>query len=202
MTQFDLIVLVLLAVSAAVGFVRGAIREIAAMLALVVAALLTMVCLPVSAPAARHLIHTPWLAATLALAVVFAAAYVVLRLFGAGIARSVQRTHVVGGVDRIAGLAIGLGRGLVVLGGLYLMFNAATPQDLRPRWITGSATWPVAARMGRLLTDLAPKGLGLAGRLKPAFEQAVKAGSGDRRGREGYDARERGGIDDLVEKSR
>jgi membrane protein required for colicin V production len=202
MTQFDAIVFVLLLISAVVGFTRGAVREIAAMAALVVAALLAVFGLPVTAPLARHVLHTPWIAATAALIGVFVVAYVVLRLFGAGIARRVQRTHVLGGVDRTAGLAIGLVRGLVVLGGLYLMFNAATPKDLRPRWITGSLTWPVAASMGRLLTDLAPRGLDVAGRLKPAFEHAVKTGSGDRRGREGYDARARGGIDDLVEKSR
>jgi membrane protein required for colicin V production len=201
-TQFDLIVLILLGVSAAVGFARGAVREIAAMVALVVAAVLAVVALPVAAPAARHLAHTPWVAAAIGLLGVFVTAYVILRLLGAGIARRVQRTHVLGGVDRTAGLAIGLVRGLVVLGGLYLMFNAATPKDLRPRWITGAATWPAAAGMGRLLTDLAPRGLDLAGRLKPAFEHAVKAGSGDRSDGEGYDARQRGGIDDLVEKSR
>jgi len=63
--------------------------------------------------------------------------------------------------------------------------------------------------MGRLLQALAPKGLDLAGRLKPAFAKAVQDGtrdergaSGDRKTTEGYDARERGAVDDLVEKSR
>lgn len=202
MTQFDLIVLALLAISAVVGFARGAVREIAAMLALVVAAVLAVVCLPVSARISHHVVHAMWLAATLGLAAVFAVAYVVLRLIGAGIAQRVQRTHVLGGLDRTAGLAIGLARGLVVLGGLYLMFNAATPEDLRPRWITGSLTWPPARAMGHLLTALAPRGLDLAGRVKPAFERAVNGGSGDRTTTEGYDAPQRGGSDDLVEKSR
>lgn len=202
MTQFDVIVVILFLISAAVGFMRGAVREIAALVALIAAAFLAVFGLPVTAPAARHLIHTPWAAAVLALIVVFAVCYVLLRLVGAGIAQRVQRTHVLGGLDRLAGLAIGVARGLAVLGGLYLTFNAATPEDLRPRWITGSVTWPVARAMGELLTEFAPKGLGLAGRLKPAFEHAVGAGSGDRRGAEGYDARQRGGSDDLVEKSR
>jgi membrane protein required for colicin V production len=88
------------------------------------------------------------------------------------------------------------------------MFNAATPEDLRPRWITGSASWPVAERMGRLLTELAPRGLDVAGRLKPAFDRAVgsgsgrSSGSGDRSTTASYDARQRGEIDNLVEQSR
>jgi membrane protein required for colicin V production len=137
-----------------------------------------------------------------ALAGVFVVTYVVLRLIGAGVARSIQRTHVLGALDRMVGLAIGVVRGLAVMGGLYLMFNAATPEDLRPHWITGSMTWPVARSMGQLLTDLAPRGLDLAGRIRPAFDQAVKGAPRDRNAAGGYDARQRGEIDDLVEKSR
>ena len=46
MTQFDAIVLILLGISAAVGFARGAVREIVALAALVVAAGLAILGLP------------------------------------------------------------------------------------------------------------------------------------------------------------
>ena len=202
MTQFDLVVAVLLVISAGVGYLRGAIREVAAMIALVAAAFLAIYGLPTTAPFARHMIHTRWLAALAALGAVFLLTYALLRLIGAAIAQQVQKTHVLGALDRTLGLGIGLVRGLVVMGGLYLMFNAATPKDLRPHWITGSLSWPVAQRMGTLLDELAPKGLDFAGRLQPAFERAVKDGSRDRNAATGYDARQRGEIDDLVEKSR
>lgn len=207
MTQLDALVLVLFAISAGVGFLRGAVREVAAFLALFVAALLAIFGLPSVTPLMLHLIHTRWLAATASLIGVFLVTYMLLRLIGAGIAQQVQRTQVLGTLDRTVGLAIGLVRGLVVLGGFYLMFNAATPQDLRPHWITGSASWPVAKAMGDLDQALAPKGLDLAGRLKPAFARGFKGqarggGSGDRNAASGYDARERGGLDDLVDKTR
>jgi membrane protein required for colicin V production len=206
-TQFDLIVAVLLLISAAVGFMRGAIREVAAMVALVAAALAAIYGLPHTTPLAQHFIHTRWLATTAALVGVFLIVYGALRLIGSGLARQVQKTQVLGTLDRTAGLGIGAARGLVVLGGLYLMFNSTTPQDLRPHWITGSASWPVAKAMGDLDAALAPKGLDLAGRLKPAFDRgfkdgAPKDGPGDRNAVSGYDARQRGDIDDLVEKSR
>jgi membrane protein required for colicin V production len=178
------------------------VREVAAMIALVAAAFLAILGLPSTAPFAHHFIHTRWLAALAALVVVFFITYGLLRLIGAGIAQRVQQTQVLGALDRFIGLGIGVGRGLVVLGGLYLMFNAATPEDLRPSWITRSATWPVAERMGTLLSELAPQGLDFAGRLKPAFDRAVAGGSGDRNTSASYDARQRGEIDDLVEKSR
>ena len=201
LTQFDLIVLTLLLISGAVGFARGAVREVAALVALVVAAFLAIVGLPVSAPVVREIVRPDWLGTVAALILVFGVTYLALRLIGAGLARRVQRTDVLGALDRSVGLLIGLGRGLLVLGALYLMFNAATPQDLRPRWITEAKTWPLATEMGDLLESLAPQGLDLAARLGPAFDNAVRDGSGDRRVTDRYDAPRTGETDDL-ERSR
>jgi len=189
MTQFDLIVLALLALSAAVGFFRGAVKEVVALTALVVAAGIAVLGLPAFGPMFRKLINPDWLGTVAALVIVFAVAFVALRLIGAGLSHAVKSTGL-GFLDRSLGLLIGLARGLIVLGALYLMFAAATPEDLRPRWITGARTWPLARVMGNLLDELAPKGLDVAGRLKPAFDRAVNAGARDRTATDGYEARE------------
>lgn len=189
MTQFDFIVLGLLLISAGVGFVRGAVREIFALVALVAAASLAILGLPLFGPLVRDVIKPGWLGTVAALALVFVVAFITLRLIGAAVARQVQSTQMLGFLDRSLGLLIGLGRGLIVLGALFLMFNAATPDDLRPRWITRAQTWPLASSMGGLIRDLAPQGLDLAGRLKPAFDRAVDEGSRDRTATEGYEAR-------------
>jgi membrane protein required for colicin V production len=186
-TQFDFLVLALLGVSAAIGFARGAVREVFALMALVVAAGLAVFGVPAFGPMVKQVVHPEWLGTLVAIVVVFAIAFVALRLIGAGIARHVQNTQMLGFLDRSLGLLIGLGRGLIVLGALFLMFNAATPEDLRPQWITGARTWPLATNMGRILDELAPKGLDVAGRLKPAFDRAV---AGDRTTTDGYEARE------------
>jgi len=194
-TQFDFLVLGLLLFSAAVGFARGAVREVFALVALVAAAGLAVFGLPVFGPMVREVVHPGWLGTIASLVVVFAVAFITLRLIGAAIARHVQNTQMLGFLDRSLGLLIGLGRGLIVLGALYLMFTAATPQDLRPRWITGAQTWPLASSMGGLIARLAPQGLDIAGRLKPAFDRAVGEGSGDRSTTDGYEAREPAAID-------
>jgi len=201
-TQFDLLVAALLLISAAIGFTRGAAREIAALVALVGAAAFAVFGLPVFSPLVRHVVHPDWLGAVATLVLVFLVTYILLRLVGGAFARQIQKSNLIGTLDRSIGLAIGLARGLIVLGALNLMFNAATPKDLQPHWITGATTWPLAQNMGRLLTALAPSGLDIAGRLKPAFERAVGDALGDRTTTDGYDARQRGEIDDLVEKSR
>ena len=164
---------------------------------------------PASHVAARFL-HPHWFAVVAAVAIVFGLVYLALRLVGASLARRIHKTDVLGALDRTVGLLFGLVRGLVVLGALFLMFTAATPADLQPRWLTGARTWPLASDMGRLLRALAPKGLNAAGRLKPTLAHvwgahAVGAhvtGARDRTATEGYDARNRSEVDDLVEKSR
>lgn len=202
LTQFDLIVLGLLAVSGIVGFMRGAVREIAALVALVGAAGLAIFSLPMTAPIVREVIKPGWLGTAAALVLVFLATYILLRLLGGAVARQVHSADVLGALDRSVGLAIGLGRGLVVLGALFLMFNAATPPDLRPKWITGATTWPLANNMGRLLQALAPQGLDIAGKLKPAFDRAVRDGSRDRTATDGYEAAHPDANDDPAEVSR
>ncbi len=206
LTQFDVIVLVWLVISAAVGFARGAMREIVALTALFVGAAFAILTLSESAPIGRRFIHPDWLGTGAALLGMFLVAYLLVRLVGGLIARQVQETDFLGALDRSVGLAIGLGRGLIVLGALNLMFNAVTPQDMRPHWIVGSRTWPLSQDMGRLLTALAPKGLDIAGRLKPAFDRALHKTQhdaiDDRLKSDGYDARQRGEIEDLMEKSR
>ncbi|HEY2355914.1 MAG TPA: CvpA family protein [Phenylobacterium sp.] len=206
MTQFDILILVMLAISAAIGFFRGAVLEIASLVALVAAAALAIYTVPMSAPLARRLVHPDWVGGVVALVGVFILAYLILRLIGAALARRIQETQFLGALDRSAGLAIGLARGLIVLGALNLMFNAATPKDLQPHWIVGATTWPLAQNMGRLLTAVAPRGIDIAGRLKPAFDRALHSNArdalDDRLKSEGYDARQRDEIEDLVEKSR
>jgi membrane protein required for colicin V production len=206
LTQFDVIVLVLLAISAAMGFFRGAMLEIVSLVALVVAAGCAIFGLSTAAPIAKKVIHLDWLATALALIVVFILVFGIIRMAGAVIARHIQQTDFLGALDRSLGLAIGLARGLLVLGALNLMFNAATPKDLQPHWIVGSTTWPLAQTMGKLITGMAPQGMDIAGRLKSAFDRALHGAAhdamDDRLKSEGYDARQRGEIEDLVEKSR
>jgi membrane protein required for colicin V production len=206
LTQFDVIVLVLLAISAIVGFARGAVLEVISLVALVAAVLCAVYGLPYVAPYAHRLIHIDWLATVLALVAVFVVVFAAIRMAGAVIARQVRETYLIGTLDRSLGLAVGLVRGLLVLGVLNLMFNAATPKDLQPHWIVGSTTWPLAQDMGKLVTQLTPQGLNLAERLKPAFDSALHKAKhdavDDRLKSEGYDARQRREIEDLVEKSR
>lgn len=202
MTLFDIIALSLLAVSGIAGFVRGGAREMVTVLALVAAAIVSVYALRYTGPLARQAIDPDWTANVAAILVVFVVVYIALRLVGGGLAQKIQATEVLGLVDRTVGLGFGLLRALVVLGAFNLAFNAATPPERVPQWISGAALYPLTGAAAQVLKAFAPKGLDMAGKLKPAIADAVNGDEGEHTTQQGYDARERGGIDDLVEKSR
>lgn len=194
--------LALLAISAGVGFARGAVREMLTVLALVFAAIGAIWGLRFSGPLAREIIDPAWMGNVAAVIVVFIVVYVALRLIGGHLSDRVQATNVLGFLDRSLGAAFGLVRSLVVLGAFSLGLQAATPPERMPQWIAGSALYPLAEGAGQVLKTFAPKGLDVADRLRPAFSGAARNGAGDPGPEEGYDDRARDDIDELVEKSR
>jgi membrane protein required for colicin V production len=205
-TLFDLIAVLILGVSALVGFVRGATREMMTVVAFILAVLISVFALRFSGPVFRHSIHPDWLGNTLAIVVIFIAAYIVIRLLGAALTRGIHSTQTLGTADRIIGVGFGLVRGLVLLGVFFLAFNAATPPERVPRWISGAALYPLAGASARVMTALAPQGSAVAGKVAPALEKAVREGARDRppsstKGK-GYDDGSRQSVDALVEKTR
>jgi len=198
LTLFDIIALALLAISGGVGFFRGGVREMVNVLALIAAAMIAVFAMPVFGPIARAVVRPAWAGNAAAVIVVFLVIYLSVKLLGGELARKIQATEVLGLLDRTIGLGFGLIRALIVLGAFNLAFNAATPSERIPRWISGAALYPLTTASAKVLKTFAPKGLDMADKLKPAIVGAVR----DSTRPQGYDARDRGGIDDLVEKSR
>ena len=198
MTLFDLMALAILAASAALGYVRGGAREVVTVVAFVVAALIAIVSLRISGPIARHAIHIGFLANALAILVVFAIAYAILRLVGRSLTRRIPGADTGSRADRILGAAFGLVRGSVALGVLFLLFTVATPPERTPRWVKHAALYPLSQAAGHMLIALAPEGSAVAHKVVGgSSEGQAPASDGP-----GYDAASRKRVDDLVEKTR
>jgi membrane protein required for colicin V production len=191
--------------------VRGATREVTTVIALILAAVVSVFALRITGPAARHFVATPWMANVAALLVVFVLVYVVLRLIGGMLTRGVQRT-VLSGLDRALGGAIGLVRGLIAIGAFVLLIDAATPPERIPTWITGAKLFPLADASASLLRVFAPQGWKLANEVAPTMTHAVLDGASPpahapppnapNKRDAGYSAMQRNALDVLVEKSR
>ncbi len=163
MNAFDIASALVLLVSAVIGFSRGAVREVVSLAALALAALAAVYLLPLSGPLALHLVHPRWAAKAVAVAAVFLAVYLIVRIAGASLSAALRRQATLGTLDRAGGLGLGLVRGLAVLGGFWLAVSAATPQVLAAPWVSHSLMYPLSRACGRALAAAAPGGLRAAG---------------------------------------
>jgi membrane protein required for colicin V production len=176
MSLFDLAAGLVLIVSAVIGWIRGATREVATVLALVLAAVIALFALRFSGPVARHAIHTPWLANITAILMVFAAVYILLRVLASAMTRRIHQTSGLGGVDRTVGAGFGVARALVVLGLANLTINAIMPPDRMPAWISGAWLYPVSSISAAALRAFAPHGADLAKQVAPVVGKAITSG--------------------------
>ncbi len=208
MTLFDIIAVLILVVSAVMGFVRGAAREVFTVAAFILAVVIAVLSLRFTGAMARHALHPNVLANAVAILGVFIVAYILLKVLSSGLVKRIHEAEALGGIDRTLGAVVGLVRALAVLGVFYLVFNAATPSERVPSWIKDAKLYPVAGASGRLLMKLAPEGSAVAGQVAPVLAGAVKDGSADTvdapssRPGAGYDDKSRKSVDDLVEKTR
>lgn len=172
MSPFDIVAGSVLALSAGVGLLRGGTREITTAAAFIVAGLIAVFGLRFAGPIARQAIHTVWLADTAAILFLFAIAYIGLRTIGGAMIRGVRQTSL-SGPDRVLGGAIGLARGLLVVGALALMIGAATSRERPPGWVAGARLLPLADATGAAMRGFAPQGLRMARAVAPVLERAV-----------------------------
>lgn len=210
MTLFDIIALSLLGVSALVGFVRGATREVTTVAAFVIAAFAALYGLRFVGPFARAAVHPAWLANVTGLLVVFLAVYITLRVLSAGLTRSLHGTAGLGMLDRLVGGGFGLLRGLIALGLINMAIHLAPSPQGEPAWITEAKLYPLSVTCARMVRAVIPKGSDMARRLTPALENAVRSGDADtasgpggaQSDESGYDRAARKGLDDVAEKTR
>ena len=176
MNLFDLVAALVILVSALIGFSRGVVMELVALFAFTLAATAAVYLLPFTAPLARAQVHPAWAANAVAVAVSFLIVYFGVRLLGGGVSRSLRSQATLGTLDRTVGLAFGVVRALVVLGVVYLVFNA-TPFGRPPDLLTQARLYPLARGSGVALASLAPGGV----KQMEGFGASLKArmGGGD-----------------------
>ncbi|HEY3799933.1 MAG TPA: CvpA family protein [Caulobacteraceae bacterium] len=172
MSLFDLGAGLVLIVSAIIGWFRGGSREVLGVAALVLAAVAGFAALRLTGPIARAAIHTAWIANLAAIAIVFAAVFVLLRAIAAAITRGIRQTAL-GPIDHAVGAGFGLARAFTVLGLATWALTAITPPERMPKWITGAFLYPLTSASADALKAFAPKGVALARQLAPAVGHAI-----------------------------
>ena len=180
MIPFDIILLAILLISAGLGYLQGALKELVSLASLVLALAVAILGFRHMEPVVDSWINPDWAAPPLTFLLLFAGAYLGFRVAGAGLAGGLRQARLLNALDRAIGFAFGLVRATLFLGVCNLAFTAATPAGYAPSWLTGSLFYPLTARSADLIRALTPKGLDLAGQVAPKVGDAVDSALGER----------------------
>lgn len=161
MTGFDIAVLIVVGLGAAMGFVRGFVQECLSLLAWVLAVVAIHLLHPAVSKALVSYVHTTSGAWVLAFALLLLVPYFATRLIAGWLGRA-SRNSFVGPIDRVLGFGFGAVKSTVIVVLLFsvvtLAYDVAWGKNGRPTWITDSRTYPfVNACSEKLLKVLAER---------------------------------------------
>lgn len=179
MTGFDAFAILVVLGSCGMGWMRGATRELVALLSFVLAAFLALIALPFTGPMGRALIDPDWAGSVFAVVAAFLVIYFGLRILGSIISQQTQANPHLGGVDRFLGFSIGVIRALLVLGVVHLLVVAALPGERTPKWLTQAVAYPISMKAARTIQIILP-GIGRgADAIVPFVDSSVRRGFSD-----------------------
>ena len=212
---FDIAVLVIIFLGALFGLVTGFVRGGLFVASWIGAGLITIFGLEHVSPIATQYINPEWLAGLVAGGGLFIAALIVLHLLS-HILSGWVRAGRLNALDRSLGLLAGLATAGVVISVAFL-FLSDVFGDEPPPWVESARTRPAVERGALLVKELLPRKI--IGQTGNALERAQeRAGDIDAarealdrltrppessapRPQEGYNERERDGLEDLIRRN-
>ena len=175
MTGFDIAVLILIALGAITGFMRGFVQEVFALAAWVLALVaIRTLHTPLTAGLVAY-VGTESGASVLAFALLLLVPYAIVKLLSDRLG-SASRNSVIGPIDRVIGFGFGAIKGavIVVMGFsvLVLGYDTVWGAGGRPQWITQARTYPFVNAASEELVKL------IGERRREAVEAAAREEAG------------------------
>jgi membrane protein required for colicin V production len=154
-TFIDCLIVLIVVVSAGYAAWRGFLWETLTIFAWVTASVGCLYFGPYIIPLTRSLVSQGWLAGLLAYAAVFAAVFIPFAFMTHRFSESVKNSPI-GPLDRAAGVAFGVVRGLVLVGLAYLAFTYFVPIRQQPGWLTEARLLPIVQSTADVLLTVIP----------------------------------------------
>jgi membrane protein required for colicin V production len=152
----DVVVLVVIGLSALVACANGFVNVVLWILSWVGAVVATIYFFPIARPIAERYIAEPLFANLATAVVIFLVALVVCAILNQIISRAV-RGSAVGALDRSLGLLLGVMIGAVIVCGAYMLMVWAIPDERdRPQSVAEAKTLPMVQKGAELLKGMVP----------------------------------------------
>jgi len=170
-TFIDCLIVLIVIVSAGYAAWRGFIWETLTIFAWVTASFGCLYFGPYLIPMMRSLVSQGWLATVLAYAAVFLAVFIPFAFISHRFSETVKHSPI-GPLDRAAGVAFGVVRGLVLVGIAYLAFTYFVPIRQQPGWLTEARLLPIVQNTADVLLTVVPDQNGNFGDKREVIRQA------------------------------
>ncbi|MEE8438982.1 MAG: CvpA family protein [Micropepsaceae bacterium] len=154
-TIVDLLIAVVILVSALFATWRGLLRETLSVFSWAVSAYLTLRLFPSFRPMLREYISPDWLADFGVFIGIFIIVLVPLSYMSHRFTETVKQAEI-GPVDRTLGFVFGVGRGLVIVGLAHIVFSLLVPPQNQPSWLMEARLFPVVQNTSDVLLSLVP----------------------------------------------
>ena len=151
----DCLIVLIIVVSAGYAAWRGFIWETLTIFAWAAAAFSCLYFGPYLVPMTKSLVNTDWLAGLLAYSAVFLAVFIPFAFMSHRFSQSVKNSPI-GPLDRAAGVAFGVVRGLVIVGLAYMAFTYFVPIRQQPHWVSEAKLMPMVQDTADILLSVVP----------------------------------------------
>jgi membrane protein required for colicin V production len=155
-TLLDVILLVVMLVSALLAMVRGFMREVLSIASWAAAALLTLYAYPRLKPIVLQYFSNDIVASAVTIGGVFLGTLLVVSIVTIKISDMILDSRV-GALDRTLGFLFGLARGLVIVVVAYLFFDWLVPDRSKPEWVLKAKSKIVLSGTGEWLKNQLPE---------------------------------------------
>lgn len=204
----DIILIVVMLISAFLAMIRGFVREVLSIAAWVAAAAAAALLYPTLLPYVKPYIENELAATGVTVASIFLVALIVVSYITMRISDFVLDSRI-GALDRTLGFVYGAGRGLLLLVVAMLFLNWFLDEEQQPQWITTAKSRPVLISLGDQLRNVLPEDADSW--LIDTIKNKIRGGDGDQASSKPdldgnttatkYDQTDRGGLDQLVQSS-
>jgi membrane protein required for colicin V production len=154
-TFLDLILLVVMLISAMLAMIRGFMREVLSIGAWAIAAIATVYSYAKLLPLAKQYFNNDIVAAGAVIGGVFLGTLLIVSVLTVRISDMILDSRV-GALDRTLGFLFGLGRGLIIVVVAFLFFDWLVPAKSQPTWVQSAKSKVVLQSTGDWLKAMLP----------------------------------------------
>jgi len=155
-TLLDVILLVVMLISALLAMVRGFMREVLSIASWAAAAIITVLGFPKLLPIVQGYVSNDIVAKAITIGGIFLGTLLLVSIVTIKISDMILDSRI-GALDRTLGFLFGLARGLVIVVVAFLFFAWLVPDRSQPEWVKNAKSRVVLQGTGQWLMSMLPE---------------------------------------------